>query len=135
MYYNNLKKELKKALKEILQRERGVALCLGNPLNKIENIILQTGKELKEEGFNILLAYTSPEAYLIKLLKESPNSVIIVDTFEGEEEDILIFEVKERDIKKKPILTTHTVPLTFIVNSLLNKGKKVYFVLLKKRSY
>ncbi len=107
-----------------------VILGVGNPLKGDDGAGSILAARLKgKSSFSVFDAGVSPENYLDKIIKESPEAVIIVDAvdFQGKAGEIRLFP--EVEIKTVNLFATHNLSLKLIVDYLKNNlDSDIYLV-------
>lgn len=100
-----------------------IFVCLGNEFRNDDAVGLYIGNELKRHGFNVIIAYTNPEAILSKIPED--DNVYFVDAADFEEDEPFIISNP-----KKLSVSTHSYSLDllekFLKREILVAGIKTY---------
>jgi hydrogenase 3 maturation protease len=70
------------------------------------------------EGWEVLNGGSAPENLLFRIREIAPNLILIVDATDMDLEPGEIRRIKPEEINDPFLLTTHTLPLTFLIQSL-----------------
>jgi len=113
-----------KVLRKFLKDARKVAiLALGNILRGDDSAGVLVGERIKNKvKADVFIGETAPESYLLRLIESKYTHVIIIDAAIDDYPPGTIFIV-DPDKISEGIVTSHTIPVTFIIDLL--KANKI----------
>jgi hydrogenase 3 maturation protease len=105
-------------------------LGIGNILRGDDGVGAILANRIKDKvPFIVFDAGVSPENYLEKIIKEKPNTILIIDAidFGGEPGQIKVLNHKK--IKEANFYSTHNISINLFINYLLKEGIKNIIIL------
>lgn len=96
--------------------ERVLIVCIGNELRNDDGVGPYIARGIKNTKFKVIDAGDVLESYIYDIIDYKPSDIIIVDAafFGGSVGDISI--IKEEDISSVRMVSTHTLPLSHLIN-------------------
>jgi hydrogenase 3 maturation protease len=120
-------------LEDLKQRLKGktVILGIGNSLRSDDGAGSLLASRIKDKTpFVVFDAQASPENYLEKIIREDPDTLVIIDAvdFGQEAGEVKLLEAKE--IKTVNLFTTHNASISLTINYLQSNLKADIIVLI-----
>ena len=99
-------------------------LGIGNTLRSDDGIGSILASRIKDKvPYMVYDAGPSPENYLEKIIKEKPDSILIIDAVDFGGEPGEVREVEGDDIKTVNLFSTHNASISLVINYLQNNLK------------
>ena len=99
-------------------------LGIGNTLRSDDGIGSILASRIKDKvPYTVYDAGPSPENYLEKIIKEKPDSILIIDAVDFGGEPGEVREVEGDDIKTVNLFSTHNASISLTINYLQNNLK------------
>ena len=116
-------------ISRFIEGARKVAiLAIGNPLRRDDAAGYILGKKLRGKlNADVYVSESTPENYLFRIIDRGYSHIIIVDSVlvDGTPGTLLVIN---RDEISEYLFLTHSIPLKFIIDFLVNNNIKVFVV-------
>ncbi|MGC8867259.1 MAG: hydrogenase maturation protease [Elusimicrobiales bacterium] len=115
--------------KIVYKGDKPVIVCLGNEFRNDDGIGPYIAKKISNHRIKVINAEQSFENYVFDIVEYKPTDVIIVDGafFGGEVGEIRILD--ERSLCEVRMLSTHSLPITLLIDMIRNDLPCVNFVI------
>lgn len=122
--------------------EKNLFIAIGNEILGDDSAAIYFLKKIKEiyhsnKKFSFLNVGTVPENYINKIIKENPDTIIIIDTALMELKEATVKILTPKNIKNFSNLTTstHNTSLKIFIEFLLSQIKpKIYIIAIQPKS-
>jgi hydrogenase 3 maturation protease len=109
-----------------------VILGIGNTLRSDDGAgsILASRLKSRALGFKVFDAGSTPENYLGKIIREAPDTVVIIDAFDFGSKPGDFKELAQPDFQTVNLFSTHNTSLSLVINYLQSNFKTDIIILM-----
>jgi len=114
---------LRQVLHRLLCEERRLLVCVGTELREDDRVGLEICRALAGRGYRVLECEYGLENCFSQLAEMRPGNILIVDAVyhsDSEPGDVVI--VSEELMSEDLVLTTHTIPMKLLLETLRREG-------------